>query len=128
MASDREWVVNETLGLDRFSIACTEASETIKLGPYRISIKIGLHWMIMWQFDPQTTGLLTHHKPTGATSCGQALHTRTYMSWVSLSPVHMLLLASPLSGDARPIIRRSPARPFAVLPHHRLGVLPLGSP
>jgi transposase len=23
---------------------------------------------------------------------------------------------------------RSPARPFAVLPHHRLGVLPLGSP
>ena len=33
-----------------------------------------------------------------------------------------------LSGDSRPIIRRSPARPFAVLPHHRLGVLPLGSP
>src|SRR5277367_4384254 len=24
--------------------------------------------------------------------------------------------------------RRSPARPFAVQPHHRLGVLPLGSP
>jgi hypothetical protein len=34
----------------------------------------------------------------------------------------------PLSGDSRPIFRRSPARPFAVLPHHRLGVLPLGSP
>src|SRR6476620_9268163 len=33
--------------------------------------------------------------------------------------------------EAPPIMvpfRRSPARPFAVLPHHRLGVLPLGSP
>jgi hypothetical protein len=25
-------------------------------------------------------------------------------------------------------LRRSPARPFAVLPHHRLGVLPLENP
>jgi hypothetical protein len=33
--------------------------------------------------------------------------------------------------EAPPVMvpfRRSPARPFAVLPHHRLGVLPLGSP
>jgi hypothetical protein len=30
--------------------------------------------------------------------------------------------------NSRPIFRRSPAGPFAVLPHHRLGVLPLGSP
>jgi hypothetical protein len=33
--------------------------------------------------------------------------------------------------EAPPVMvpfRRSPARPFPVLPHHRLGVLPLGSP
>jgi hypothetical protein len=34
----------------------------------------------------------------------------------------------PIVRDSRPIFRRSPARPFAVLPHHQLGVLPLGSP
>jgi len=26
--------------------------------------KLGRHWMIMWPFDPKTTGLPTAHKPT----------------------------------------------------------------
>jgi len=29
-------------------------------------IPIGPHWMIMWPFDPKTTGLPTTHKPSGA--------------------------------------------------------------
>jgi hypothetical protein len=29
-------------------------------------IEVGPHWMIMWPFDPKTSGLPTTHKPTGA--------------------------------------------------------------
>jgi hypothetical protein len=29
-------------------------------------IKIGPHWMIMWPFDPTTTGLPNSHRSTGA--------------------------------------------------------------
>ena len=29
-------------------------------------IKIGPHWMILWPFDPKTSGLPTVHKATGA--------------------------------------------------------------
>src|SRR6266446_2130344 len=41
-----------------------------------------------------------------------------------------LRLGSRRRHEAPPVMvpfRRSPARPFPVLPHHRLGVLPLGS-
>jgi hypothetical protein len=34
-----------------------------KTGPL---IRIGPHWMIMWPFDPKTTGLPDRHKPFGA--------------------------------------------------------------
>lgn len=27
--------------------------------------QIGPHWMIMWPFDPKSTGLPTRHKPAG---------------------------------------------------------------
>jgi hypothetical protein len=29
-------------------------------------IRIGPHWMILWPFDPKTSGLPTVHKATGA--------------------------------------------------------------
>ena len=29
-------------------------------------IEIGPHWMILWPFDPKTSGLPTEHKATGA--------------------------------------------------------------
>jgi hypothetical protein len=47
--------------------------------------------------------------------------------WQSRRPEIMVHAALVIFGTDS-TFRRSPARPFAVLPHHRLGVLPLGSP
>lgn len=47
-------------------------------------IKIGPHWMIMWPFDPKTTGLPTHHKPT-----------RSYIMWAGTPYAHVHVMGRP---------------------------------
>jgi uncharacterized protein YndB with AHSA1/START domain len=47
-------------------------------------IKIGVHWMIMWPFDPKTTGLPTSHKPTGA-----------YIMWAGSPYAHLHIMGRP---------------------------------
>lgn len=47
-------------------------------------VKIGPHWMIMWPFDPKTTGLPTHHKPTGA-----------YIMWAGTPYAHVHVMGTP---------------------------------
>lgn len=48
------------------------------------AIKIGPHWMIMWPFDPKTSGLPTHHKPTGA-----------YIMWAGTPYAHVHVMGRP---------------------------------
>ena len=52
-----------------------ETSEAITVGP---------HWMIMWPFDPKTTGLPTTHKPTGA-----------YVMWAGSPYAHLHVMGRP---------------------------------
>jgi len=47
-------------------------------------IEVGPHWMIMWPFDPKTTGLPTTHKPTGA-----------YIMWAGSPYAHLHVMGRP---------------------------------
>jgi hypothetical protein len=47
-------------------------------------IEIRPHWMIMWPFDPKTTGLPTTHKPTG-----------TYIMWAGSPYAHLHVMGRP---------------------------------
>jgi len=47
-------------------------------------IEVGPHWMIMWPFDPKTTGLPTTHKPTGA-----------YIMWAGSPYAHLHIMGRP---------------------------------
>jgi hypothetical protein len=47
-------------------------------------IKIGPHWMILWPFDPKTSGLPTKQKPTGA-----------YIMWTGTSWAHVHVMGRP---------------------------------
>jgi hypothetical protein len=46
--------------------------------------KLGPHWMIMWPFDPETTGLPTTYKPTGA-----------YVMWAGSPYAHVHVMGRP---------------------------------
>jgi hypothetical protein len=55
--------------------------------PYDLTsppIAIGPHWMIMWPFDPKTTGLPTKHTPTGA-----------YIMWTGPPYAHLHVMGRP---------------------------------
>jgi hypothetical protein len=47
-------------------------------------ITVGPHWMIMWPFDPKTTGLPTMHKATGA-----------YIMWAGSPYAHLHVMGRP---------------------------------
>jgi hypothetical protein len=47
-------------------------------------IDVGPHWMIMWPFDPKTTGLPTTHKPSGA-----------YIMWAGSPYAHVHIMGRP---------------------------------
>jgi len=55
--------------------------------PYDITseaITVGPHWMIMWPFDPNTTGLPFKHKATGA-----------YIMWAGSPYAHLHVMGNP---------------------------------
>ena len=47
-------------------------------------ITVGPHWMIVWPFDPKTTGLPTTHRDTGA-----------YIMWAGSPYAHMHIMGRP---------------------------------
>jgi hypothetical protein len=47
-------------------------------------IIVGPHWMILWPFDPKTSGLPTHHKATGA-----------YIMWAGSPYAHVHVMGTP---------------------------------
>jgi hypothetical protein len=59
----------------------TQRSDTDPYDTTSLPIAIGPHWMIMWPFDPKTTGLPTTHKPTGAYIMWPDRPMPTCMSW-----------------------------------------------
>jgi hypothetical protein len=57
---------NTVPGITYMLAGATQRSDSDPYDTTSPAIAIGPHWMIMWPFDPKTTGLATRHKPTGA--------------------------------------------------------------
>jgi hypothetical protein len=57
---------NTVHGITYMLAGATQRSDSDPNDMTSMPIEIGPHWMIMWPFDPKTTGLPTTHKATGA--------------------------------------------------------------
>jgi len=57
---------NTVPGITYMLAGATQRSDSDPHDTTSMPIEVGPHWMIMWPFDPRTTGLPTTHKATGA--------------------------------------------------------------
>ncbi len=71
-------------GIEYMLAGATQRSDTDPNDKSSPAIKIGPHWMILWPFDPKTTGLPTKHKPTGV-----------YIMWAGSPYAHIHVMGRP---------------------------------
>jgi len=57
---------NTVPGITYMLAGATQRSDSDPHDMTSMPIEVGPHWMIMWPFDPKTTGLPTKHRPNGA--------------------------------------------------------------
>ena len=75
---------NTVPGITYMLAGATQRSDSDPNDTTSMPIEIGPHWMIMWPFDPKTTGLPTTHKPTGA-----------YIMWAGSPYAHVHIMGRP---------------------------------
>jgi hypothetical protein len=75
---------NSQPGIVYMLAGATQRSDSDPYDTTSPPIPIGPHWMIMWPFDPKTTGLPTVHKPTGA-----------YIMWAGSPYAHVHVMGRP---------------------------------
>ena len=75
---------NSVPGITYMLAGATQRSDSNPYDTTSPPITVGPHWMIMWPFDPKTTGLPTTHKPTGA-----------YIMWAGSPYAHMHIMGRP---------------------------------
>ena len=75
---------NTVPGITYMLAGATQRSDSDPHDTTSMPIEIGPHWMIMWPFDPKTTGLSTTHKPTGA-----------YIMWAGSPYAHLHIMGRP---------------------------------
>jgi heme/copper-type cytochrome/quinol oxidase subunit 2 len=71
-------------GIEYMLAGATQRSDSDPSDTTSPPIKIGPHWMILWPFDPKTTGLPTTHKATGA-----------YIMWAGTPYAHLHVMGRP---------------------------------
>ena len=71
-------------GIEYMLAGATQRSDSDPFDKTDPPIRIGPHWMILWPFDPKTTGLPTTHKPTGA-----------YIMWAGTPWAHLHIMGTP---------------------------------
>lgn len=71
-------------GIEYMLAGATQRSDSDPHDTTSRPIKIGPHWMILWPFDPKTSGLPTTHKPTGA-----------YIMWAGTPYAHAHIMGKP---------------------------------
>ena len=71
-------------GVEYMLAGATQRSDSDPFDKTDPPIKIGPHWMILWPFDPKTTGLPTTHKPTG-----------TYIMYAGTPWAHLHIMGTP---------------------------------
>ncbi len=75
---------NTVPGTTYMLVGATQGSDSDPHDTTSMPIEVGPHWMIMWPFDPKTTGLRTTHKPTGA-----------YIMWAGSPYAHVHIMGRP---------------------------------
>ena len=75
---------NTVPGITYMLAGATQRSDSDPYDSTSPPITVGPHWMIMWPFDPRTTGLPTTHKPTGA-----------YIMWAGSPYAHVHIMGRP---------------------------------
>jgi hypothetical protein len=75
---------NTVPGITYMLAGATQRSDSDPNDTTSMPIEIGPHWMIMWPFDPKTTGLPTTHKATGA-----------YIMWAGSPYAHLHVTGRP---------------------------------
>ena len=75
---------NTVPGITYMLAGATQRSDSDPNDTTSMPIEIGPHWMIMWPFDPKTTGLPTTHEPTGA-----------YIMWAGSAYAHLHVMGRP---------------------------------
>ena len=75
---------NTVPGITYMLAGATQRSDSDPHDTTSMPIEIGPHWMIMWPFDPKTTGLPTTHQPTGA-----------YIMWAGTPYAHLHIMGHP---------------------------------
>jgi hypothetical protein len=75
---------NTVPGITYMLAGATQRSDSDPYDKTSPPIAVGPHWMIMWPFDPKTTGLPTTHKPTGA-----------YIMWAGSPYAHVHIMGRP---------------------------------
>jgi hypothetical protein len=72
---------NTVPGITYMLAGATQRSDSDPRDTTSMPIEIGPHWMIMWPFDPKTTGPRRRTSRPGHTSCGPDRPTRICISW-----------------------------------------------
>ncbi len=75
---------NTVPGITYMLAGATQRSDSDPYDMTSPAIHVGPHWMMMWPFDPKTTGLPTKHKPTGA-----------YIMWAGSPYAHLHVMGRP---------------------------------
>jgi hypothetical protein len=75
---------NTVPGIEYMLAGATQRSDSDPNDKTSPAIKIGPHWMILWPFDPRTSGLPTTHRPTGA-----------YIMWAGTPYAHVHVMGKP---------------------------------
>ncbi len=71
-------------GIEYMLAGATQRSDSDPSDQTSPPIPIGPHWMILWPFDPATSGLPTTHRPTGA-----------YIMWAGTPWAHVHIMGAP---------------------------------
>lgn len=75
---------NTVPGITYMLAGATQRSDSAPYDTTSPPITVGPHWMIMWPFDPESTGLPTRHKDTGA-----------YIMWAGSPYAHVHVMGRP---------------------------------
>lgn len=75
---------NAVPGITYMLAGATQRSDSDPNDTTSPPITVGPHWMIMWPFDPKTTGLPTTHRATGA-----------YVMWAGSPYAHLHIMGHP---------------------------------
>jgi hypothetical protein len=71
-------------GIEYMLAGATQRSDSDPFDKTDAPISIGPHWMILWPFDPKTSGLPITHHPTGA-----------YIMWAGTPWAHVHVMGRP---------------------------------